>query len=465
MSKTAEMQYEPVDASPVKSFFVNMLTKDIRLEEAILDLLDNCVDGLLRGKRTQGPRPYDGFWSDIRFDRDFFSITDNCGGIPWSLREYAYRFGAHPCRPPERPGSVGVYGIGMKRAVFKMGRHCVIRTQHNHHSYEIEFKPEWLSDEEDWELPVRASSEKMDKDGTAITVRQLYEVISARFSDEKNAFTTDLQRMVSTHYAFIIEKGFRIQINGQQIKPRPTKLVFSEESGIQPFIYRTTSDGVDVFLTVGLTRPIPTEDEVSSSQEEIRYSSIDAGWTVLCNDRAVVYCDRTELTGWGETGVPRYHNQFIAISGIVEFKSDDASKLPTTTTKHGIDASSRLYLQVKNKMREGVRIFVDYTNKWKAQTSESKKHTENQIALSFTEIKERAEQLSFVSTRRSVPPGQQYKPELPQPARRNPRMKRISFEKDVEQVRRLSQYLFDREDMDPSEVGEKCFDLMLEEST
>ena len=62
---------------------------------------------------------------------------------------------------------------------------------------------------------------------------------------------------------------------------------------------------------------------------------MDAGWTIICNDRAVLYCDRTELTGWGDAGVPRYHTQFIAISGIVEFQSNDAAKLPTTTTKRG----------------------------------------------------------------------------------------------------------------------------------
>ena len=45
----------------------------------------------------------------------------------------------------------------------------------------------------------------------------------------------------------------------------------------------------------------------------------------------VLYCDQSELTGWGEAKVPRYHTQFIAISGIVEFKCKDPSKLPTTT--------------------------------------------------------------------------------------------------------------------------------------
>ena len=108
-------------------------------------------------------------------------------------------------------------------------------------------------------------------------------------------------------------------------------------------------------------------------QQEDRYSSEDAGWTVICNDRAGFrYCDRSEVTGWGEAGVPRYHTQFIAVSGIVEFRSNNTAKLPTTTTKRGIDASSSLYLQVKNKMREGMKMFTAYTNHWKDNADESK---------------------------------------------------------------------------------------------
>ena len=50
-------------ASPTKQFFVNMLTRDIELQDAILDLLDNCVDGILRSQKidSAAPGPYDGF--------------------------------------------------------------------------------------------------------------------------------------------------------------------------------------------------------------------------------------------------------------------------------------------------------------------------------------------------------------------------------------------------------------------
>ncbi|MGD0697469.1 MAG: ATP-binding protein [Terriglobia bacterium] len=472
MTAKDHLQYGPVDTSPVKSFFVHMLTRDIGLEESILDLLDNCVDGILRSDRTNGGgTPYSGFCAEIDFKGDSFMISDNCGGIPWRLHDYAFKMGRASGRAPDVPGGVGVYGIGMKRAVFKMGQHCLISTQNGRDRYEIEITPKWIGDENEWALPVRAARDERNEDGTTIVVGKLNPDIAKRFSGDAASFKSKLNDMVATHYAFIIDKGFRIRINGDPVKARPTRLVFSKvRSGtkgprIQPYIFKTKTDGVEVFLAVGFTRPIPSQDEVISEQEEKKYSSLEAGWTVLCNDRAVLYCDRSEMTGWGEADVPRYHTQFIAISGVAEFRSDDASKLPTTTTKRGIDSSSRLYLQVKNRMREGMRIFTDYTNKWKTRADESRRQIEAAGApLTFEEVKTEAKGLTFRSTKAQVLRGDQYRPKLPLPRPTQSQARRVSFVKDAKDVRAVAEYLFDDPEVDPSRVGEECFDLILKES-
>lgn len=456
----AKIHYEAVDASPVKSFFVTMFTRDIKLEDAILDLLDNCVDGILRKRKSaNGSKPYAGFWAHIDFKKDMFSISDNCGGIPWSLHDYAFRMGRAVDRPTDTPGTVGVYGIGMKRAIFKMGRECLISTQNGRHRYEVEITPEWIADEKRWTIPVKPARRAMPEDGTTIVIGNLYKNIAARFGDDAELFESTLREAVSTHYAFIIEKGFEIVINKTSVIAQPAKLVFSEK--IKPYMFRTAVDGVDVFLTVGFTRPIPSEAEVMDAQEETKWSSLAAGWTVICNDRAVIYCDRTELTGWGEARIPRYHTQFIAISGVVEFRSKDPSKLPTTTTKRGIDASSPLYLQVKNKMREGMKIFIEYTNSWRGRVEESKRHITG-VPLALREIRDKAASLPFTKTR-VFPPGEQYRPQLPMPEALE-KKRRISYVKSAEEVEAVAFHLFEDGDVDPSTVGERCFDLILQEA-
>lgn len=39
---------DKVLASPTRKFFVEMLTRDIDLMDAIMDLVDNCIDGVHR---------------------------------------------------------------------------------------------------------------------------------------------------------------------------------------------------------------------------------------------------------------------------------------------------------------------------------------------------------------------------------------------------------------------------------
>ena len=455
---------ERIDASPVKSFFIEMLTRDIDLVDAILDLLDNCVDGILRQLgNCSGEKPYKEFRAEIKFNESSFSISDNCGGISRDLRDYAFRMGnAREDKDPD-VSTIGVYGIGMKRAIFKIGKYCLISTQSQQDCYEVEIKPEWIADPDDWKLPIKFKLPDSDKkDGTTIDISELNEDIATRFGDgAKEEFTSELTEKVQTHYAFILDKGFEIKINDERVEPESTKLVFNKK--IKPYIYQTESSGVNVFLSVGLTKPILSRKDANDEENEERYSSADAGWTIICNDRAVLYCDRTELTGWGESGVPRYHTQFIAISGIVEFRSDDTAKLPTTTTKRGIDASSSLYSQVKRKMREGMKIFTAYTNHWKDNPDESKR----QIALGnhydLNQIKNMVETLDMSPVKSGLR-GEKFNPTLPRPESKKSTKKRISYSKELDDIQTVQSHLFGENKAKPSQVGEKCFDVILEEA-
>ncbi len=287
MAKTKQSrEYEAVPGDPVKSFFVQMLTRDISLSDSILDLIDNCIDGVLRSKkagRKNVKQPFKGYYAKISYDDSTFEISDNCGGIPWELREYAFRMGrAGPQRDADKP-TVGVYGIGMKRAIFKIGQHTLIHTQDRKEPYDVEIEPSWLTDESSWAIPVRPSKTKMEEDGTTIVISDLHDGVSDLFTSDKQLFDKELRDKVSTHYAFIIKKGFSIQINGVEVKPKPTELRFDEsasKAGIRPFIYKTKIGDVEVFLAVGFTHPIPSDQDIEEEQENNQYTSIDAG--LLC---------------------------------------------------------------------------------------------------------------------------------------------------------------------------------------
>ncbi len=460
--------YPSVPAAPVKSFFVSMLTRDIRLEDAILDLLDNCVDGVIRSKGATGTKPFKDHWAHITFDRKKFVIEDNCGGIPWELHDYAFRMGAEPGRKPEKTGTLGVYGIGLKRALFKMGQESTISTQSGKHAYIVGIPPTWIDDEKKWDLPVVPLAKRMPEDGTRIEVTDLHDGIAGRFDEDKAGFNADLEKLIATHYAYIIDKGFQVTVNEKHVRARGTKILFSggqqARAGVNPYIFQAQQNGVSVFLAVGFTRPIPSKEEAEEAAQEMRRSSSDAGWTVLCNERAVIYCDKTEMTGWGEAAVPRYHTQFIAISGVVSFRAANAMHLPTTTTKRGIDGSSSLYLRVKNKMREGMKLFTGNTNKWKERTAEAKAYADKADLLSLEELQERVARLTMKKTDNALEGGAEYWPTLPEPKKTVTDVRRILFTRKLHEIQAVAEHLTGNPGMPPNDVGSKCFDEVLKEA-
>src|SRR5262245_30807145 len=118
-------------AVPTKRFFVSMLTRDISLADAILDLIDNCLDGALRLVGSDSV-DYKRHLVRITLAADRFAIEDNCGGIPREVaKNYAFKMGREPGDDRDLDSeTIGMYGVGMKRAIFKMGREAVVRTRH-----------------------------------------------------------------------------------------------------------------------------------------------------------------------------------------------------------------------------------------------------------------------------------------------------------------------------------------------
>jgi len=219
------MATERVKAGPTKQFFVKMLTRDIDLKDAILDLLDNCVDGILRKLEHTLPEnenhPYDGYWAKLSVTPTSFEILDNCGGISKKIaKTSAFMLGRPDLEQDKDLETVGMYGIGMKRAIFKMGRRCTVASVHLKDSYRVDITPEWLdSDDDNWHLELQNIKSTLKVDGTKIKVQNLYKPIQASFDKKSSSFLKEFKTEISQLYAIIMEKGFKVYLNDEEIKP------------------------------------------------------------------------------------------------------------------------------------------------------------------------------------------------------------------------------------------------------
>lgn len=333
-----------VDSSPSKKFFVSMITKDVSIESCIGDLLDNSIDSAKK-KSINKAR------IDINFniDKNYIEINDNCGGMTKDIAlNNAFKFGNFELR---NSGSLGMYGIGMKRSLFKLGKDFIVESKCGEDSFIVSMNlDEWLDlkDENNNELwKFHYIDKKLNfSDGLHIKISNLHSDISnflGRFSNIEN-----IKSSIKGKYKNFINNGIDIFINNVQI-------TFNDEILFDSSIlttYKKTyiSEKVEYKIIIGLGAPTPKE----------------AGWNIICNGRYIILNDKSSLTGWENAynlnddeeldvilqnkKVPAYHNDFARFRGYIIFDAENPNELPLNTTKDGIDESHPLYVKAKTEM-------------------------------------------------------------------------------------------------------------------
>src|SRR5271168_1812384 len=153
---------EQAKAYPKKQFFMDMFTRDISLEDCVLDLIDNSLDSyLLRHKvsisdlifKSNGQSNRDVGKIDVTCSDRQIKVVDTCGGI--SRRRALDEVFCFGHSHDDEVGALGAYGVGMKRALFKIGNNFKIVSRTATEGFEVSFKlDEWAERENDWRVPI-----------------------------------------------------------------------------------------------------------------------------------------------------------------------------------------------------------------------------------------------------------------------------------------------------------------------
>tara|TARA_R110002072_G_scaffold302300_2_gene484643 strand:+ start:2738 stop:4102 length:1365 start_codon:yes stop_codon:yes gene_type:complete len=400
------------DANPTKAFFVRMVTRDITLEDCIFDLIDNSIDGAweLAGGHPlslDDETDLSPYKISIDIKEGSFEISDNCGGITLDdAADYAFTFGRKEDAETEN-FSIGVYGIGMKRAVFKLGSDIEIRSTYEAEGSLSSFRvpinvEEWLAaGDENWDFDIE-EAEDLEQTGVRISVVQLTD--AARRSFESPRFIRNLRRAIARDYALHLHRGLVIEVQGKPISGWTIELRQGGEFSPMRAQFEEELEGEKVFVEIlaGMAAPPPDDSEPSEDFDEGQNIS---GWYVVCNGRIVLAADKTTLTGWGTEGWPQWHPQYTGFMGLIIFSSRRADLLPLTTTKRSVDETSAIYRQFRPKMRETTKEWISYTNTRKQIREEAVQREEVAKAVPIFEVTVRQE----VALPRIVP-----KPKVPE---------------------------------------------------
>lgn len=354
------------NAIPRKRFFVEMFTRDISLKDCILDLIDNSIDGLIRSRdidlgetllKNDSAKISDDHLPEIivTFSSQRLSVLDNCGGISSEeAQQETFNFGhsvEYYDQASER--SLGVYGVGLKRALFKIGRsfEVVSKTTKDGFRVKEDNLEDWAKRDkslDDWSFPMEEleKAKSLKSAGTRVVVSNIRDSVKKLLDDD--SFDKELRRDVARVYTFFLDRFVRIKINDKYIAPIKVPLGKSDE--VSPAVERMEIENVKVTLFASL----------AARDEKGRWTADQAGWYIACNGRMVTTADRTSISGWGSSALPIFVPKYRGFVGLALFESKDPLLLPWKTTKRDFDHESSVYQSARAKMGAVARSILSF---------------------------------------------------------------------------------------------------------
>jgi len=341
------MQKGKIIADPTKTLFIKILTQDVDPVEGILDLIDNSIDSYIRNG-----------YSDIRqiklkINKEGFEIFDSCGGIDLqTLKEDVFRFGVDEIKR-DKP-TLGLYGIGMKRAIFKIGETIYLETDNGKTKSIINLDVDQWRRKIAWEMEFEYEDSRLNSNlpYTIIKVNTLYPEISELFNVEK--FITDLKKKIEITYSKFITKGIAIEVNDKLLKPFPLEVRYDDN--FRPARYIEAYEGVKIDIICGIS---------PAKKKRTEYEIGRRGWNVFCNDRLILVDNQLDETGWtGKDGMlPKFHQIYNEFFGFVFLSSNNPANLPLNTSKTGLHTSSSIYAHILDKMVSTAKPVIKYLSK------------------------------------------------------------------------------------------------------
>lgn len=429
------------DASPEKRLFISLITRDISLVEALLDLIDNSINAALQplAPKLKTADDYERLLKntkikpkvqiDLAVGSTKIAIYDNAPGISLKTAEqHVFKFG-RDASDADESDRLSVYGIGLKRAMFKCGNKISIISDHRNGGFVLVLNVKAWAKLKDvpWKFEITPRAATTKDFGTQIEISNLHDDVRRRLGD--GLFLSQLRERIARTYSFFIGRVVDITVNNVIIE----KEVF--EIGSNYASKKFKSGKVSCNITAGIA---------ATSGESFRDKN--AGWFVFCNGRAVLYADKSTTTGWAGAGLPIFQPKHRPFLGTVFFVSADPEALPWTTTKASVNQESAIWQEAQRQMVAVGRVVIGFLDK---------RYTDDGTEIAPSDLKaasgERVSVISAaVATARSFEP-----PKKPAPATTS-----IQYRVKIANLKKITSYL-QKPGMGGSKVGRYTFNYFL----
>lgn len=317
-------QVDTLDATPSKRLFLSIIA-DYDINKAICELVDNAIDLWTLNKRSFNLSV--NITMDINQQR--IEVIDNGGGI--AEKNLSFIVAPGQSLNPQDAETIGIFGVGTKRAVVALAQDIKISTCQEDNTYQVDIDDNWIRQDDSWDLPVY-QVENIEKGTTRIELVKL----------RKNIHETTISKLryyLSTIYAILLkDERLCIYLNDKRIMP------ISYENWAYPPDYPPTvhigqlplgnDDFIDVLAISGLTR-------------ESNAASGEYGVYFYCNDRLVGRALKTMDVGFG-VGLAGKPSEEVSLARIIIQLNGKARFMPWNSCKSDINTDNEVFTSIQD---------------------------------------------------------------------------------------------------------------------
>ncbi|SDQ28036.1 ATP-binding protein [Brevundimonas sp. 374] len=337
-----------VDAVPSKRLFLSIIA-DYDLNRSICELVDNGLDVWTRGGKARE------IMIDIWLDQDERTIVveDNAGGLARGELSYIVGPGQSGSAAPNAVAigqtastdeTIGIFGVGTKRAVVALSKDIAITTRHGSAgAFQIAFDESWLN-RESWLLQVH------EVDGLAPGVTRVeLQKLRLELTDE---LESNLRHHLGATYGrFLNKPGVTLRLNDEKIEPRFfEQWSYPPQHGPRRFSGQLTAPSGRV-LTIDILAGLSNESSPATGEYGVYF---------YCNDRLVAPAMKSFEVGFtkGQAGVP---HPKLSLTKIIVSISGHADEMPWNSSKSDINSKHHVFVEIREWLVDVVKHYAAYS--------------------------------------------------------------------------------------------------------
>lgn len=353
-----------LDGTPDKRLYWSIIS-DYDIQTALCELIDNSIDQWM-GNKPRTPLVVDLL---LDADRQLISVKDNAGGVGQSDLRMLIAPGKSRNSPTGE--TIGIFGVGSKRAVVALAENVVIKTHRaGDKTYQIDVTSDWL-ESPDWDIPAYEIP-SISEGETSIDLSVLRKTFTTSYIERLK------QHLGETYGWFLDQEDCSMQVNGESINPIGfERWAYPPDFPPQQALFNVDLSGsgtIRVNMIVGLIRDRnPATDNY--------------GVYFYCNHRLVAKELKVREVGYfvsSEAGVP--HPDASLCRAIIRLNGE-AKLMPWNSSKSGINYSHPLFHAIRPALLQLVAQFSSLSRRLKDDWEEKVfRYSEGQVQKIDSEL-------------------------------------------------------------------------------